>query len=112
MATTPTSERLTSSEFTQQTMFNDLLQQRWLIGAGIGIGFLLLMWLRRPPAQEKAARRMVRDLRHVDDLDDARDLFGSNLPVIIRPALLLMLQEIERQIERGFRNAERAIDRL
>ena len=112
MATTPTSERLTSSEFTQQTMFNDLLNQRWLIGAGIGIGVLMLMLLRRPPAQEKAARRMVRDLRHIDDIDDARDLFGSNLPVIVRPALMMIMQEIERQVERGFRTLERSIERL
>jgi len=112
MATTPASEHLTSSEFTQRTMFSDLTQQPWLIGLGIGVGIFLLMRLRQPPAQERAARRLVRDLRHIDDVDDARDLFGSNVPTILRPAMLLLLQEVERQVRRGFRQLERSIERL
>ncbi len=113
MATTPESERLTSSEFTQQTMWSDMTQQRWLIAVGIGIGVLLLFNLmRRPPEQEQAARRLVRDWRKVDDVDDARDLLGENIPMILRPALLLVLEEVERQVRQGFRRIERTIDHL
>src|SRR4051812_14070103 len=112
MATTPASEHLTSSEFTQRTMLSDLMQQRWLVGIGIGIGIMLVMRMRQAPAPERAARRLVRDLRHVDDVDDARDLFGSEMPTIIRPAMLLLLEEVERQVNRMFRGLERSIERL
>src|SRR5689334_19077377 len=109
MATTPYSERMTSGEFTQQTMLSDLMQQRWLIGLGIGFGLFMLWRMRSTPEPERAARRLVRDWRHVDDVDDARDLLGSNLPPIIRPALLMVLEEIERQVKRGLRQLEREI---
>jgi uncharacterized membrane protein YciS (DUF1049 family) len=112
MASTPYSERITSSEFTQQTMLSDLTQQRWLIGLGVGLVVFMLFWMRRRPAQEQAARRLVRDFRHVDDPDDLRDVLGSNVPVIMRPALLTVLEEIERQVHRGFRNLERSIEKL
>ena len=106
-------DRLTSTEFTQQTMFSDLSQQRWLIGAGIGLGaFALIKMLQRPQDQEKAARRLVRDWRKVDDVGDARDLLGTNVPVILRPILLTILEEVERQVQHGFRRLERNIDRL
>ena len=75
MATTPYSESLTSTEFTQRTMLNDLMQQRGLlIGVGVGVGLLLLFLLRREPDEKEAARRLVRDWRNVDDVDDARDV--------------------------------------
>jgi hypothetical protein len=113
MATMPESERLTSSEFTQQTMLSDLTQQRWLIGAGVGLGVLLLVkMMRRPAEQEQAARRLVRDWRKVDDVGDARDLLGENIPAILRPVLLLTLEEVERQVRRGFRRLEHTIEHL
>jgi hypothetical protein len=113
MATTPESERLTSSEFTQQTMLSDLTHQRWLIGIGIALGAMILFRLfRRPPEHEEAARRLVRDWRKVDDVYDARDLLGKNVPAVLRPALLLILQEIERQVHRGIRRLERTIEHL
>jgi len=113
MATTPDSERLTSSEFTQQTMWSDLTRQPWLIPVGIGLGVLLLLNLmRRPPEQEQAARRLVRDWRKVDDVDAARDLLGENIPTILRPALLMVLEECERQVRQGFRRIERTIEHL
>jgi hypothetical protein len=112
MASTPASEHLTSSEFTQRTMLSDMTQQRWLIGVGIGIVVLLMMRMRQAPEQERAARRLVRDLRNIDDIGSARDLFGSEVPTILRPALLLVFEEIERQTHRFFRNLERSIERL
>jgi len=113
MATTPDSERLTSSEFTQQTMWSDLTQQRWVIGLGLGLATLFLVkMLRHEPEQEQAARRLVRDWRKVDDVDDARDLLGSNIPAVMRPVLLLTLGEIERQVRKGFRRMEQTIEDL
>ena len=93
-------------------MFSDLMQQKGLlIGAGVVIGFLWLMSRRSAP-EEKAARRLVRDWRHVDDAEDVRDLLGDNIPTIVRPALLTALEEIERITHRWFRQLEREIDRL
>jgi hypothetical protein len=112
MGTTPGSESMTSSEFTQRTMLSALTQRPWLIALGIGMGIFLLTRLRRPPAQERAARRLVRDLRHVDDVGYARDVLGSNVPIIIQPALLAILEELERLVHRGLRNLERSIRRL
>jgi hypothetical protein len=107
-----TSAGLTPSEWTQQTMFSDLMQQKGLlIGIGLVIGAIVL-FSRRSASQEKAARRLVRDWRDVDDTDDARDLVGSNMPIIVRPALLALLDEAQRQVHRGFRQLEREIDRL
>jgi len=54
----------------------------------------------------------VRDWRHVDDADDARDLVGSNLPVIFRPALLAILDVVQDQVHNGFRQIERQIEHL
>jgi hypothetical protein len=113
MATTTDSERLTSSEFTQESILSDLSQQPWLIGLAVGLGALLLFnRLRRPAEQEKAARHLVRDWRKVDDVAGARDLLGENLPAVMRPALLRLLAEIERQTDRGFRRLERSIEHL
>ena len=101
-----------SSEWTQQSMFSDLIQQKWL-WAGVG-GVLLAAWLwsRRSAPEEKAARRLVRDWRHVDDPEDVRDLLGSNVPTILRPALLAALEEFEDQVRHLFRRLEREINRL
>jgi hypothetical protein len=108
----PGSEGLTASEWTQQSMFNDLMQQKWiLLGAGCLIGGLWL-WSRRSAPDEKAARRLVRDWRHVDDPEDVRDLLGSNLPPILRPALLAALEEVEDVVHDWFDRAEREINRL
>src|SRR5579864_2465881 len=102
----------TASEWTQQSMLGDLMQQKWL-WAGVG-GFLVAVWFlsRRSAPEEKAARRLVRDWRHVDDPEDVRDLLGSNVPTILRPALLAALEELEEQVHQLFRRAEREINRL
>ena len=93
-------------------MFSDLLQQKGLlIGIGVAIGLFWLLRSRSKP-EEKAARNLVREWRHVDDVSDVRDLLGENLPPIVKPALLMALAEIERQIEMGFRRLERQIERL
>jgi hypothetical protein len=95
-------------------MLNDLLEQRGLlIGAGIALVVLLLFMRRSGGSDEQeAARRLVRDWRHVDDADDARELLGSNLPVVVRPALLAVLEVIEDQVHRAFGRLERQIQRL
>ena len=113
MATTPQAQPMTSTEFTERTMLSDLTQQPWLIAAGLGVGTLVLFkMMRRPREQERAARRLVRDWRKVDDVDDARDLLGDNLPTIVRPVLLMVLEQIERQVDLGFRRLERSIQHL
>jgi hypothetical protein len=111
-STTPSSEHLTASELTQQTMLSDVLQQKWLL---IGVGcFIGALWLisRRSAPEEKAARRLVRDWQRVDDANDVRELLSENLPPILRPALLGALDEVERQVHRWFRQVEREIERL
>jgi hypothetical protein len=102
-----------SSEWTQQSMMADLMQQKALWIA-LGALFLIFLFLRRRSAkpEEQAARQLVRDFRHLGEPDDIRDALGDNLPVIVRPALLIALAEIQQQVHRGFRNAERAIERL
>jgi hypothetical protein len=107
-----TDQGYTASEWTQQSMVGDLMQQKWLwIGVG---GFVAAVWLlsRRSAPEEKAARRLVRDWRHVDDPEDVRDLLGSNVPTILRPALLTALEELEDQVHQWFRRAEREINHL
>ena len=106
------SDSFTPTEWTQQTMLSDLMQQKGLlIGAGVAIGALWL-FRRRSAPEEKAARRLVRNIRKVDDAGDMRDLLGDNLPTIVRPALLMALHEIERQVHKGFDNLARDIHRL
>jgi hypothetical protein len=113
MATTPGAESLTPTELTQRTGLADIGQQRWLlIGAGLAVFAIFMFWLRRPARQQQAARRLVRDWSDVDDVDDARDLLGSNLPAVLQPALLVTLEAIERQVDRGFRRLERAVQKL
>jgi hypothetical protein len=86
-------------------------QKGLLVGFGVVVlGFWLLRRRSRP--EEKAARRLVRDWRKVDDADDVRDLLGHNLPPIVRPALLIALQEIEKQVQLVFRKLEREIERI
>ena len=102
----------TASEWTQQSMLGDLLQQKGLlIGAAVAVGLIWFMRGRSRP-EEKAARNLVREWRHVDDPSDVRDLLGENLPPIVRPALLMALAEIERQVQAGFRRLERQVERL
>lgn len=109
---TTSTDGYTASEWTERTMRSDLMQQKGLwIGLGVVIALIALLSRRSGP-QETAARRLVRDWRDVDDVDDARDLLGDNLPTIVRPALLTALDEIERQVHRGIRNLEREISRL
>ena len=43
---------------------------------------------------------------------EMRELLGDNLPTIVRPALLIALEEIETQVRLGFRKVEREIERL
>jgi hypothetical protein len=113
MASTSTEpDQFTASEWTQRNMLSDLMQQKWLlVGAGCFIGALWLFSRRKAP-QEKAARRLVRDWRHVDDAGDVRDLLGENVPTILKPVLLSALEELERQAHRWFRQLEREIQRL
>jgi hypothetical protein len=117
-ASTPSSsissDHFTPTEWTRQTMFSDVMQQKaLLIGAGVMVGLCVLFMMgRRPAPQEEAARRLVRNWRKVDDADDVRDLLGSNLPAIVRPALLMVLHEIERQVHKAFESIERDIERL
>jgi len=112
-ATPSSADHYTPTEWTQQTMLSDLMQQKTLIiGAGIVLGLVVLFLRRRPAPEEKAARRLVRNWRKVDDAGDVRDLLGSNVPTIVRPALLMALHEIERQVHKGFASLERDIERL
>ncbi len=107
-----TDQGYSASEWTQQSMVGDLMHQKWLwVGVG-GVLVAVFLLSRRSAPQEKAARRLVRDWRHVDDPDDVRDLLGSNVPTILRPALLTALEEIEDQVHAWFRRAEREINRL
>lgn len=108
-----TTDQYTASEWTQQSMLGDLSQQKWLlIGAACFVGAAVLWASRRKAPEEKAAQRLVRDWRHVDDAGDVRDLLGSNVPTIFKPAMLTALEEIEDQVHKAFRRAERAIRRL
>jgi len=109
---TATTPDYTATEWTQQNMLSDVLQQKGLI-IGVGVVLVGIFLLRKRSApEEKAARRLVRDWRHVDDPSDVRHLLGENLPTILRPALLAALAEIERQVAHGFRKLEREIDHL
>ncbi len=107
-----TSDQYTASAWTQQSMMGDVMQQKWLlIGLGCAVGALWL-WSRRKAPEEEAARRLVRDWRNVDDVDDVRELLGSNVPTVLRPALLSALEEIEDYVHHWFRRLERDINRL
>jgi hypothetical protein len=107
------SDSYSASEWTQQTMLGDLASQKWLwIGGACFIGALWLWSSRRKAPEVQAARRLVRDWRHVDDVEAARDLLGSNVPTILKPALFTALVEIEEQVHQLFRRAEREINRL
>ena len=116
--TTPTSnpgvtDSYSATEWTQQSMLGDFSQQKWLIvGAACFVGAFVLWSMRRKAPEEEAARRLVRDWRHVDDVDDARDLLGSNVPTIFKPVLLTALEEIEEQVHHWFRRAEKEINHL
>jgi hypothetical protein len=106
-------ESLTASELTQKTMLSDLKQQPMLwAGAALAVVALVLFWTRREPSQASAARHLVRDWRGVDDVDDARDLLGSNMPIILRPAMLAGLEALEDQVHTWFRQAERFISKM
>jgi hypothetical protein len=107
------SDTYTPTEWTQQSMLGDLMQQKGLlIGAGTVLVGLLFFFRSRSRPEEKAARRLVRDFRHVDDPDDVRGVLGENLPTIVRPALLIALEEIERQVSHIFDRLEREISHL
>jgi hypothetical protein len=113
MATTSWTDSTTTSEWTQQNMLSDLMQQKGLlIGAGVALGVTWLLLSRRRAPQEQAARRLVRDWRHVDDATDVRDLLGENIPTILRPALLSALEQFQDQVHQLFRRLEREIERL
>ena len=106
-------ERPTPSELTQRTMPWDMPQRPMLwAGACLALLALLLFRRRRGAPQRRAARHLVRDWRSVDDIDDARDLLGSNLPPILKPALVALLNEAEQHTHRWFRQMERRISKL
>ena len=105
-------DQYTASEWTRQTMLNDLMQQKWLlVGAGVVLSGLWFLSRRSAP-EERAAKRLVRDWQHVDDADDVRELLGENVPKILKPAMLSALEEIENQVHLWFRGLEREINRL
>ena len=111
-ATSSSTDNFSASDWTQHNMFSDLMQQKGLlIGLGVAAVVLFLLKSRSRP-EEKAARRLVRDVRRIDDVDDLRELLGDNVPTIVRPALLMALAEVERQVHRGFRKLEREIAQL
>jgi len=120
MVTTPSStpsssnaDNFTPTEWTQQNMLSDVMQQKgFLIGLGAVVLAIVFFRSRAKRPDEKAARRLVRDIRHVDDPDDIRELLGDHLPTIVRPALLILLAEIERQVHRGFDKLEHDLERL
>jgi hypothetical protein len=94
-------------------MLSDVMQQKGLlIGVGVAIAVLWLFARSRSKPEQKAARRLVRDWRRVDDVDDVRDLLGENVPTIVRPAMLMALAEIERQVHRAFRRLEKEVESL
>jgi hypothetical protein len=108
------SDNYTSTQWTETNMLTDLMQQKGLL-LGLGalvVGFLFFFKSRSGRPEEKAARRLVRDMRHVDDPDDLRGLLGDHLPAVVRPALLIALAEIERQVQHGFDKLERDLQRL
>jgi hypothetical protein len=108
----PSSDRFAPTEWSQQSVVTGVMSQKGLlIGVGVALA-ALFVFLRRPASQEKAARQLVRDIRHVDDAGDIRDLLGSTLPPIVRPVLLLALEELERQVHRGFLTLEHQIEDL
>ena len=112
MSTSP-SGSMSASELTQNTMLSDLAEQKnLLIGLGVAAAVVWFVMSRRSDDREEAARRLVRDWRNVDDIGDARDLLGSNVPAIVRPALLIVLSELEHQAHSAFRRLERSIQRL
>lgn len=113
MATQTDTQGMTADEWTQQTMLSDLRQQPMLLaGAGLALLAIVLYWTRRRPSQKSAARHLVRDWRGVDDVDDARDLLSANIPVILRPALMVVLEQVEDQVDHWFHQVERAISKL
>jgi hypothetical protein len=113
MSSTYAPDRFTDTQLAQPSMLEKLGQQRTLlIGGGLTLAALVFLMRRRQPAQERAARRLVRDWRRVDDLDDARDLLGSNVPAVLRPAMLVILAEVERQVQHALHRVERAIHKL
>ena len=74
---TATTHDYAASEWTQQNMLSDVLQQKGLI-IGVGVVLVGIFLLRKRSApEEKAARRLVRDWRHVDDPSDVRHLLGE-----------------------------------
>jgi hypothetical protein len=112
MASTTGTDQYTASEWTQHNMMSDLFQQKWVwigLGAAAGVAWLLS---RRSAPEEQAARRLVRDWRHVDDADDVRDLLGSNVPTILKPVLLMALNQLEDLVHDCFDRAEHEINRL
>ncbi len=112
MASSTSNPSYSASGWTERTFLNDMTQQKWLL---IGLGcFIGALWLysRRSAPEEQAARRLVRDWRQVDDVDDARDLLSENIPPILKPALLSALDELHNQVHHAFRQVEREINRL
>jgi hypothetical protein len=112
-ASTSSADRFPSTDWSQPTLLSEVMQQKGLlIGLGLTVVAFLVLARRRSAPETRAVRRLVRDWRRVDDIRDARDLLGSNLPTVVRPVLLVVLGEIERQVHRGFDNIERDIRRL
>jgi hypothetical protein len=113
VSSTSSADRFPATDWSQPTLLSELMQQKGLlIGLGVALVAFFALARRRSAPEERAARRLVRDWRRVDDVRDVRDLLGSNVPTIVRPVLLVVLGEIERQVHRGFDNIERDIRRL
>ena len=113
MSSVSYSERVSPTDLTQRTAFEDMTQQRGLlIGVGVAAVALFLMFRSRKDDQREAAKHLVRDWRRVDDVDGARDLLSSNVGPLLRPALLMVLNEVEDQVHHVLRRMEKRVQRL
>lgn len=109
----PHADSLTASQWTRQTAWQDLSEQKTVLGAlcALVVGMVLIARWRRSRAdrrQRDVARGMVRDWRTVASEPVARELL---LPAL-KPALLFGLAEARRRVQQQLRLAETAIERL
>ena len=79
-------------------MLSDLMQQKGvLIGAGVTIGLFVLM-LRRRSAPGKRPLDVSCATGGKSTTLTTCAICSANVPTIVRPALLMHLHEIERQV--------------
>src|SRR3569833_3683683 len=103
------------SNYSQQNSFMDFGEQRsMLIMAGIGAALLGLLRLRRRSSNDsrKRAKQLMKDLRKIDSVDDARDRLQPWLAPYLRPMLMAGLRALEAEVDDRFDMAERMIKSL